>query len=142
MYETSISPRKQGTYAKKEGQLGPIHNDNTADYARFAQLRNQLRGLTRRLRACFEHNLARGLKSNPKAFWKYVHSRMKTTSRISDMDMGNGMMVSRNKEKADTLNSFFCSIFTRENPDDTPILQSIHDDTLLDDITLRGNHQE
>ena len=131
---TFISPRKQGTNAKKEGQLGPIHKiNNPVDYARFAQLRNQLRGLTRRLRACFEHNLDQDLKSNPKAFWKYVHTRMKTTSRISDLDMGN---ASTNKEKADTLNSFFCSVFTRENHDDTPILQSTPNDTPLDDITL------
>ena len=55
-------------------------SNNPVDYARFAQLRNQLRGLTRRLTACFEHNLAQDLKSNPKAFWKYVRTRMKTTS--------------------------------------------------------------
>ena len=61
---------------------------------------------------------------------------MKTTSRISYLDMGNGRMASTNKEKADTLNSFFCSVFTRENHDDTPILLSIHDDNPLDDITL------
>ena len=60
---------------------------------------------------------------------------MKTTSRISDLDMGNGRMASTNKEKADTLNSFFCSVFTRENHD-TPILQSTPNDTPLDDITL------
>ena len=106
------------------------------DYARFAQLRNQLRGLTRRLRACFEHNLAQDLKSNPKAFWKYVRTRMKTISRIRDLDMGNGRMASTNKEKADTLNSFFCSVLTRENHDDTPILQSTPNDTPLNDITL------
>ena len=110
--------------------------NNPVDYARFAQLRNQLRGLTRRLRACFEHNLAQDLKSNPNAFWKYVRTRMKTTSRICDLYMGNGRMASTNKEKADILNSFFCGVFTRENHDDTPILQSIHNDTPLDDITL------
>ena len=45
-------------------------------------------------------------------------------------------MTSTNKGKADTLNSFFCSVFTRENYEDTPTLQSIYDDTPLDDITL------
>ena len=52
------------------------------------------------------------------------------------LDMGHGRMTSTNKEKADTLNSFFCSVFTRENYEDTPTLQSIYDDTPLDDITL------
>ena len=89
-------------------------SNNPSDCARFAQLRNQLRGLTRRLRACFEHNLAQDRKSNPNAFWKYVRSRMKTTSRISDLDMGDGRMASTNNEKGDSLNSFFCSVFTRK----------------------------
>ena len=127
---------KEPTPKKRDSWDLYTKSNNPVNYARFAQLRNQLRGLTRRLRACFEHNLAQDLKSNPKAFWKYVRTRMKTTSRISDLDMGNGRMASTNKEKADTLNSFFCSVFTRENKDDTPILQSTHNDTPLDDITL------
>ena len=39
-------------------------SNNPVDYAIFAQLRNQLRGLTQRLRACFEHNIAQDLKPN------------------------------------------------------------------------------
>ena len=132
-----ITPKARNLRQKKRDSWDLYtKSNNPVDYARLAQLRNQLRGLTRLLRACFEHNLAQDLKSNTKAFWKYVRSRMKTTSRISDLDMGNGRMASTNKEKADTLNSFFCSIFTRENHDDTHILQSIHHDTPLDDITL------
>ena len=46
-------------------------------------------------------------------------------------------MVSTTKEKADTLNFFFCSIFTTETMITPPVsLQPIHDDTPLDDITL------
>ena len=132
-----ITPKARNLRQKKRDSWDLYtKSNNPVDYARFAQLRNQLRGLTRRLRACFEHNLAQDLKSNPKAFWKYVRTRMKTTLRISDLDMGNGRMASTNKEKADTLNSFFCSIFTWENHDDTPILQSTPNDTPLDDITL------
>ena len=132
-----ITPKARNLRKKKRDSWDLYaKSNNPVDYARFAQLRNQLRGQTRRLRASFEHKLAQDLKSNPKAFWKYVRSRMKTTSKISDLDMGHGRMTSTNKEKADTLNSFFCSVFTRENYEDTPTLQSIYDDTPLDDITL------
>ena len=106
------------------------------DYAKFTQLRNQLRCQTRRLRTCFEHKLVQDLKSNPKAFWKYVRSRMKTTLKISDLDMGDGSITYTNKQKTDTLNSFLGSVYTRENYEDTPTLQPIHDDTPLEDITL------
>ena len=132
-----ITPKARNLRQKKRDSWDLYtKSNNPVDYAKFAQLRNQLRGLTRRLRACFEHNLAQDPKSNPKAFWKCVSTRMKTTSRISDLDMGNGRMASTNKEKADTQNSFFCSVFTRENHDDTPILQSTPNDTPPDDITL------
>ena len=68
---------KEPTSKKRDSQDLYTKSSNPVDYARFAQLRNKLRGSTRRLRACFEHNLARDLKSNSKAFWKYVRSRMK-----------------------------------------------------------------
>ena len=43
------------------------------DHARFARCRNQLRSLTRRLRAQFEAELAADIKQNPKRFILAIH---------------------------------------------------------------------
>ena len=68
--------------------------------------------LRRRLRKSdYEENLVSNIKTNPKVFWKYVNSKMKTrlpvdTSRTSD----NGEAVS-NLDKANVLNEYFTSVF-------------------------------
>ena len=57
---------KEPTQKKRASWDLYTKSNNPVDYARFAQLRNQLRALTRRLRACFEHNLAQDLKMKSK----------------------------------------------------------------------------
>ena len=47
-------------------------------HSRYVRCKNDLRRLTRRLRNDFEQKFATNLKNNPKAFWRYAGSRMKT----------------------------------------------------------------
>ena len=48
-----------------------------ADLAKYKRDRNDLRKMTRKLRADFEKKLASGLKSDAKSFWKYCKVRSK-----------------------------------------------------------------
>ncbi|XP_066292857.1 uncharacterized protein [Branchiostoma lanceolatum] len=73
---------------------------DVVDYARYAAIRNDIRRLTRRLRYEFESNLVQDIKQNPKSFWKYVNSRLKTRTTIGDLKRTDGTMTSSNKEKA------------------------------------------
>ena len=50
-------------------------------YARYVRCKN-LRCLTRNLRRNFEKKLASSLKDNPKGFWRYASTRMKTKREI------------------------------------------------------------
>ena len=85
------------------------------DHARFTQCRNQLQVLTRKLRREFEENLARNIKTNPKAFWRYSNTRLKTKSKLDDLRDETGLTVNDDSGKAQLLNAFFSSIFTNEN---------------------------
>lgn len=58
------------------------HTQDPIAYAIYVRCRNDLRRLTRRLRREFEQGLAGAIKTNPKAFWRYANSRMKTRSTI------------------------------------------------------------
>ena len=44
----------------------------------------------------------------PKAFWSYVNSKTRMRSGISDLKDENGTMCSRDADKANILNNFFC----------------------------------
>ena len=52
------------------------------DYFKFTQARNSLRSLTCTLRTKLESKVANNVKSNPKAFWSYVNSKIKVKASI------------------------------------------------------------
>ena len=52
--------------------------------------------------------------NNTKPFWSYVKSMRRDVFRVSLLSVGD-RIVSDAKERAEALNSQFCSVFTREN---------------------------
>ena len=104
--------------------------------ARFRVSRNRLRRLTRKLRRDFEHRLASGIKSNPKAFWRYSNTRLRTKTSIGSLRSPSGEVASSHEEKANVLNCFFGSVFTRENSDEVPMFARRDDIPELSDIDI------
>ena len=62
----------------------------------------------------YEKEIAKRAKKNPKAFYKYVNGKIKTKDSVGVLDSENGEAVT-DKEKADALNNFFCSVYTTED---------------------------
>ena len=67
-----------------------------------------------------EKILSNESKSNPRNFWKYVNSYSKNTSGVSSLQDGMGQLSVTDKEKANTLNTFFSSVFTQDNLNNLP----------------------
>ena len=88
------------------------HTRDPVDYARYCRCRNRLRKLTRELRRTFEFRLSKELKDNPKAFWKYSNSRLKTKVGIDALRDENGLVIRDDVTKASILNKYFSSVFT------------------------------
>ena len=84
---TRLKKMKRTLWALYCESLDPLH------HARFARSRNQLRKLTRELRSKYEAKLVGALKQNPKAFWSYANSRLKTRSRVDVLKDENGSVV-------------------------------------------------
>ena len=76
------------------------------------------------------------LKTNPKAFWKYSNSRLKTKPKVGDLKDTNGKLVSDAKLKAGVLNEFFASVFTTEDVNEVPELDDRVQSVGLTDITI------
>ena len=72
-----------------------------------------------------EKDIASLAKKDPKSFFKYANSKLKTKSGMGDLITENGIVMSDDKEKAQELNNFFSSVFTQEDtvnmPQDMPV---------------------
>lgn len=95
------------------------------DYLAYARARNQAKGACRKAVKEHEQAIAKEVKKNPKAFYAYARSKMKTKEGVSDLVDDKGQKVSDDKGKADILNNFFCSVFTKENLDGIPSADSV-----------------
>ena len=68
----------------------------------------------------YEKNIASKIKANPKLLWNYVNSKTKSRQPVSDLKKTNGDMTANDEEKAQVLNEFFSSVFTKENLKEIP----------------------
>ena len=108
--------------------------------------------MTRNLCTDFEHDLARNIKHNPKAFWKYSGTKLKAKSKLGDLLNSNGELTCDDTEKADILNITFTSAFTCENTKYIPTLDNVFNGAPLQDLSitqqmvdnklLTGSHQK
>jgi len=90
------------------------------NFETYKTARNNVTYEIRRSHQEYERNLAENVRENPKKFWKYVRSNTKTSIGVGKLTKPDGSITLTDKETANTLNTYFLTVFTRENPDDTP----------------------
>ena len=106
-------------------------SDQYLDYLRYARERDALRNLTRKLCKDFEKDISVNVKKNPKAFWRYVNSKLKSRTTIGHLTRPDGTETKTDEETAEALNQFFSSVFTEEDLKNIPTLnQKYHGNPL------------
>ena len=106
------------------------------DYKAFKEARNKLRCLTQNLRIHHEQDIISNIRRNPKSFWRYINSHMKTRSGIDSIQRPDGSTATSDQEKAELLNSYFASVFTDENQVSFPSIESEVSVPKLEDIII------
>ena len=86
--------------------------------------RNKVTCSVRNAKKEFEKNISIRAKDDPKHFWKYVKSKTTVKSTIGELKNDNGEFTEDPLGKANILNNYFSSVFTRENPSKIP---DVHD---------------
>ena len=91
--------------------------------------------MTRNLCREFEKDIAKNIKSDPKAFWRYTNSKLKSRPKLGDLVDEDGKLTSDDNKKAELLNNFFTSVFTQDTSK-IPKLDTIHTGTPLAHIEI------
>ena len=103
-----------------------IESRNENSYKLYAKARNKVKWLVRKEKREREKEIAQTSKSNPKNFWKYVNSKRKTSSGISELHTkrdNSTFIAESDEDKAEVLSDFLSSVFTKEPTGDLPNLR-------------------
>jgi len=93
-------------------------------YDEYRKCRNRVRTITRKAKREYELNLAMKVRSEPKNFWNYANSKLKTRCRIPDLyvNSNNSQLTSNDQDKVEVLSNFFASVYTRKSVVELPDL--------------------
>ena len=100
---------------KKEAYTKYRQSRDNADYVSYRRATNRVKTEVRKAVRTFEKRIAGEAKKNPKAFYNYARTKMKTRSGVSDLESADETTAHRDVEKAEVLNTFFSSVFTVED---------------------------
>ena len=133
-YKKKVRPVWMDMYCKKliEDKFRAwkkyTYSNKREDYEKYRKIRNKIPKCVRHARRKYKKGIARDVNSNPKAFWKYVHSKSHVKSGIGNLKDNCGNNVTDDRSKADILNNFFSSVFTKETGELPPFDVQVDND--------------
>ena len=119
-------------------------NESKDDYNRTKQMAIYV---TKKARTEFETRIANNIKENPKEFYSYVNNKTTMRSEIAVLKNRDGELAILPHEKAEMLNTFFASVFTKEDTANIPepeskVLQSMLSTIIVTEQMVRDRLKE
>ena len=111
-------------------------NKNETTRSSYNEARNVATKTVKDAKKNFERKIANEVKSNPKSFWNYVKSKTKAKSPLSTLVKSDGTNVEKDIDKAELLNGFFASVFTKEDLSNIPQIPEISIESCLEDYVF------
>ena len=105
---------------KRKAWIKYKRSKHPLDHSNYILHRNECTAAVRKAKYDFESSLIKGIKVNPKRFWKYVSSQSKVRHPVGGLLKSDGSLTADDCDTANTLNNFFGSVFSQENPESIP----------------------
>ena len=113
--------RKTLALRKKKNRLWSKMRKDLAteeEELRYRRLRNKVKNLCEKAKRVLEKGIAKKAKTNPKSFWAYSQSKLRTRSSMPDLikpgTEKNPVYAKTDAEKSEVLVEYFSSVFTVE----------------------------
>ena len=90
---------------------------------KWQNLRKQIKSEIQSAHSTYINNMVGDVREDPKPFWKYINRQKKDTQGIPPLKNRNGHLAESDKDKAQTLNDQFTSVFTKFTGDAVPFLR-------------------
>ena len=105
-------------------------NRTTEKLSAYKSKRNKATMELRRSKQEHERRIASNMNSNPKAFWKFINSKNKTLESIRQLTKPDGTSTANDIESAQTMNDYFCSVFSNPFIKGIPTLNKLTNNSL------------
>ena len=113
---------------------------STEKELQYNKLRNQVRKLTRKAKKLTEKNIAKNAKKNPKGFWKYSQSKLKTKAGIPDLEVNDDndkkAYATDDKSKSNLFQDYFGGVFTEEPDGELPHFEERKYENMISSIEI------
>ena len=119
--------------AKKKAWNKWKRTRSEADGIVYKRCETSTKKIIRNKKNALERQVAKDCKQNPKLFYSFINSSRRSRSTIGPLNK-DGVRVVDPKEKADFLNEYFSSVYTRNN--DVPPTKDPSGTTSLSDIEV------
>ena len=106
------------------------------DFEEYKRVRNETNDYVKNTKRDYERCVSQKVKKEPKQFWRYVKSKTKSVGGVFNLKNENGVFTKSEAEKAELLNDFFSSVFTKENLDTLPEVTDKEVLSELDNIVI------
>ena len=95
------------------------------DYLMYKKARNRATKVIRQSKRKLELKIAKKIKKDPKAFFKYARSKTSVKESVGPLTKKNGEVIIEDTKIANLLNDYFSSVFTLETVHNMPEIQDI-----------------
>ena len=84
----------------------------------------------------FEQRLAKNAKKDPKAFYSYLRSKKSNRESVGPLRAANGELETDYQKQANILNTYFASVFTKEDMNNLPSLEVPSDTPQMEQVLI------